>query len=486
MKKTLAFVLLTALALAASCREPAATSNKALDGPIGVFPVPVHYDLKINADCEAGTIDGACTLRLKNASKDTISIVPLNLYRLMEVTSVADASGRALPFMQNVRVFEDWKEFQVNHIRVGLGSPLPPGQETALQIKYGGPLLGYSEAMRYVKDHVGLDLTLIRTDSLAYPQIGVPSWRTNRAAGLKDFDFTVSLTVPLPLVVANAGDLVSKTEKDGRATYFYKSRVPSWRIDLAAAPYEVIEGESGRFRIFAFPDDAQGGRDLLGSLTAALAFYSRSFGPLADFRGLTVIEVPNGFGSQADAAAIIQEAGAFKDKAGRDTFYHELSHLWDVRANDPLPCRFESEGLARFMQYLLQEKLDGRIGAPKIEAKDVLGRVAKQFAKHPEWRSVPMVDYGVKDMTDMSYNVGQIFYYLLYVRLGEDAFLKTIAGVLDEYRRAGATTREFIAALKRRAGVDLDKVCEEWVFSPRAAELITSGTSIEELSRRYR
>ena len=94
---------------------------------------------------------------------------------------------------------------------------------------------------------------------------------------------------------------------------------------------------------FAFPEDAQGGRDLLGSLTAALALYSQWFGPLADFRGLTVIEVPNGFGSQADAAAIVQEAGAFKDRAGRDTFYHELSHLWDVPANDPLPCRFESE-----------------------------------------------------------------------------------------------------------------------------------------------
>ena len=486
MKKTLAILALAAIiVLHGACRKPSSPA-RGLDGPIGALPVPVHYDLKIAADCEAGTIAGDCTLRLKNAADAPLEIIPLNLYRLMEVTAITDGSGEALPFTQNVRVFEDWREFQVNHIRVKLKAPLKAGEEAALRIAYNGPLLGYAEAMRYVKDHVGLDLTLIRTDSLAYPQIGVTSWRTNRAAGLKDFDFTVSLTVPAPLVVANAGDLVSRTEKDGRATAVYKSRVPSWRIDLVAAEYAVIEGEAGRFKIFAFPEDAQGGRDLLGSLTAALALYSRWFGDLKDFHGLTVIEVPAGYGSQADAAAVIQEAGAFKDRAGRDTFYHELSHLWDVPAKDPLPCRFESEGLARFMQYLLQEKLDGRAGAAKVETQDVLGRLAKQFAKHPEWRTVPMIDYGVKDITDLSYTMGQVFYYLVYDRLGEDAFLRTVAAVRDEFRQSGATTAQFVAALTKRAGVDLESLCRDWVFTARGAELIVSGASIDELSRRYR
>src|SRR5512138_3416809 len=111
MNKTLVFALLTILVFAGSCREPATTLNKGLDGPIGVMPEPVSYDLKINADCEAGTIAGDCTLRLKNAADAPLEIIPFDLYRLMEVTSITDGSGQTLPFTQNVRVFEDWREF---------------------------------------------------------------------------------------------------------------------------------------------------------------------------------------------------------------------------------------------------------------------------------------------------------------------------------------------------------------------------------------
>jgi len=451
------------------------------------LPEPVSYDLKIDADYGSGTIAGDCALLVRNAADIPIPVVPLNLYRLMVVASVTDASGTALEFTQDVRIFEDWKELQVNHIRVGLEPPLAPGKETLLRIRYAGPLLGYAEAMRYVKDHVGRDLTLIRTDSLAYPQIGVPSWKTNRAAGLKDFDFTVSLTVPSPLLVANAGDLVAKEENDGRTTYVYKSRVPSWRIDLAVADYTVIEGEAGRFRIFAFPDDVAGARELLGSLTATLELYTRWFGSLRTFPGLTVIEVPAGYGSQADVAAVIQEAGAFKDPAGRYNFYHELSHLWNVPAMDPLPPRFESEGLAMFLQHLVQEKLEGKARAVDEAAAASLIRLAGIFREHPDWKSTPMIDYGVKDLTDLSYRMGQLLFYFLYKVMGEEALLETAGSFYRDYYETGATARQFIEYVGKRARVgSLDKVFEEWVFTPKAVELIASGASLEEIVRRYR
>ena len=486
MKKPSAFLLVVLTILVMACGKPAASPGPSLDGPVATMPEPVSYDLKFDADLEAGTIAGDCTLVVKNASDSPIPVVPLNLYRLMEVASVTDAAGEALKFTQTVRLFEDWKEFQVAHIRVGLETPLAPGMETTLRIRYGGPLLGYAEAMGYVKDHIGKDLTLIRTDSFAFPQIGVPSWQTNRAAGLKNFTYTVSLTVPSPLVVANAGDLISKVEKDGRTTFVYRSRVPSWRIDVAAADYAVIEGGGGKFRIFSFPDDAEGARKLLDILTATVALYSRWFGPLPAFPGLTVIEVPEGYGSQADVAAIIQEAGAFKDPAGHYTFYHELSHLWNVTANDPLPPRFESEGLAMFLQHLVQEKLEGKAGAVDQAVAGSLVRLAKSFADHPDWKRTPMIDYGKTDLTDLSYRMGQVLFYLLYKSLGEEVFLETVGSFARDYRATGATASQFVEHVKKRAGVNVDKIFEEWVFTPRAAEIVAAGTSLQDLVRRYR
>ncbi|MBN2205951.1 MAG: hypothetical protein JW742_00980 [Candidatus Aminicenantes bacterium] len=485
MKKTLGLILVSAALFAAACRKPDGAAAPSPTEPIAAFPEPVRYDIRIDADTEAGTIAGDCALRIRNAAGAPIPVVPLNLYRLMEVAEVSDASGARLAFSQGVRSFEDWRELQVNQIRVGLRPPLAPGEETTLRIKYGGPLLGYAEAMRYVKDHVGRDLTLIRTDSFAYPQVGVPSWRTNRAAGLKDFDFAVALTVPSSLVVAGAGRLVSRDEKDGRTTYVYESKVPSWRIDLAAAAYTVLEGEDGRFRIFAFPEDAEGAQALLDSLTVTLALYTEWFGPLGGFPGLTVIEIPAGYGSQADRAAIIQEADAFKDPARRYTFYHELSHLWNVPAKDPLPPRFESEGLAMFLQHLVQEKLEAKAGAVGEAAAGSLSRLAKNFGEHPDWAKAAMIDYGEKDLTDLSYRMGQILFYLLYEKLGERSFLETIRSFDQAYRTSGATARQFVAHVKKQAGVNLDRIFEDWVFTPRAAEVVAAGISLEELRRRY-
>ena len=186
MNKALVAILIFAALVSVACRKPGEAPGSALNGIVEAFVEPVRYDLKIDADTDSGTIAGDCALRIRNGSAVPIPVVPLNLYRLMEVASVRDEAGADLAFSQDVRVFEDWRELQVNHIRAGLRSPLAPGRETTLRIKYGGPLLGYAEAMRYVKDHVGRDLTLVRTDSFAYPQVGVPSWRTNRAAGLED------------------------------------------------------------------------------------------------------------------------------------------------------------------------------------------------------------------------------------------------------------------------------------------------------------
>jgi hypothetical protein len=486
MKKLLALLAVFAAFATPACRKPEAPTVPAPSGEVAALPDPVSYDLKIDIDYESGIVSASCSLVVKNSQAAPIPVVPLNLYRLMEVSAITDASGDVIPYSQTVRIFEDWKEFQVNHISVRLDPPLAPGKEKELRIKYSGPLLGYSEAMRYVKDHVDKEITLIRTDSLAFPQIGVPSWRTNRAAGLKDFSYTASLTVPSPLVVANGGDLVSKDVHDGRVTYVYKDKVPSWRIDLVVSDYEIIQSEDGRLRIFAFPGDAAGARDLLASLTKTLSLYTQWFGPLKTFPGLTVIEIPGGYGSQTDTVAIIQEASAFKNPAWLYTFYHELSHLWNVKAKDPLPARFESEGMAMFLQHLVQEKLEGKAGAAKEAVAASLVRLAKNFAEHPDWKKTPMIDYGEKDLTDLSYSMGQVLFYLLYEGLGEQAFFKTTEGFYREYRDTGATSRQFVEYFNKGAGRDLGKLFEEWVFTPRASDLIAAGTTLDELVRRYR
>ena len=71
-----------------------------------------------------------------------------------------------------------------------------------------------------------------------------------------------------------------------------------------------------------------------------------------------MIEVPDGWGSQADVTCILQTAAAFRDPARLVEVYHEVSHLWNVPATD-LPSPRWDEGLATFLQFRMADERDG-------------------------------------------------------------------------------------------------------------------------------
>jgi len=116
----------------------------------------------------------------------------------------------------------------------------------------------------------------------------------------------------------------------------------------------------------------------------------------------------------------------------------------------------------------------------------MLTRMREDLANHPDWKATPMASYGEKDLTDLSYRMGQIAFYLLYKSLGERAFLETMGGFYQDYSGKGATTREFVEYVKKRSAVPLDKLFDEWVFTAKAADLILSGSSLAAIVVRYR
>ena len=69
------------------------------------------------------------------------------LYRLLKVTSVADAAGSPLPFTQTITAYEDWDRLQLNFIEVSLLSPMAAGAKGTIALHYEGYLGGYQEAV---------------------------------------------------------------------------------------------------------------------------------------------------------------------------------------------------------------------------------------------------------------------------------------------------------------------------------------------------
>ncbi len=448
---------------------------------------PVRYELASSVDFANAVIDAKCRLAVENPYDQAVDRFTFVLYRLLKVKTVKDLRGRPLSFTQEVKAYEDEPKFRANLVEVILSEPLSTGQTASLDIDYAGTLLGYVEAGKtYVKDRIDKDFTFIRMDCLAYPEPGVASWRRNIAAGLPLFDYELAVSVPKGWLVANGGVLVSKTKKEGRVTFRYKSSKPSWRMDAAIARYKVMAEAARSIRVYYFPPDKPGANSVFRGLVESLDLFSRRLGRLEDFRGFTVIEVPLGFGSQADVTSILLTKDAFTDRARLTDLYHEVSHLWSVPARDPLPCRLESEGVAMYLQFWAQEELDKKANAMEAGAARQRERFLKVCREDPKAAGTPIIDYGRADLTDLSYNKGMLFFYILDRLAGREKLLSALAECHRRFTVSGATTDEYMGSLKAALGPDIEPVTRDWVYGVRSSELLQSSLTLDQIAAGYR
>lgn len=444
------------------------------------------YKLNLAIDYENEILSADCTMTVLNTSQSPLKQIPLILYRLLKVEAVTDEKGDQLMFSQNVTQFEDWGQMQINYIAVSLDKPLLKGEKKTIKINYKGYLLGYTETgMSYVKDRIDKKFTIIRRDCKAYPVVGYPSWKANKTRGLQAFDYLINVTVPDTLKVANGGELKGKSAKNGQVTYSYKNIKPAWRMDIAAADYHILTDKTGNLKIFCFPQHKEGARDILDVMAKTMKLYADWFGPLKGFNHFSVIELPSGYGSQADVTSILQVEEAFGSKEEHYQFYHELSHLWNLKPLDPIPCRFESEGLAMFLQYLVKEKLENKTDAVEKAFERMRERYLKQCQKKPGYLDIPMIDFGNKGITDLSYSKGMIFFNLLYELVGEKKFFNIIKSFYQKYEGKGAATDDFANHLNNYSKKDLSQFTRDWIYGTQSSRDLMDKLSLKEMAKKY-
>jgi hypothetical protein len=455
------------------------------DNPIPVIPVKAtEYVLDLSVDYKTEKITGVCRLTVHNITENDVDHIPLLLYRVMHVTSVTDEDGNDMQFTQSVKSFTDWDKMQVNEINVYPGEPLLSGEEITIKIEYSGYLFGYAETgMAYIKDSVREDFTIIRMDSFAYPIVGYPMWRALRAAGFPSYNYEINVTVPSRFTVANGGEYITKTQHNGTVTYSYRNIKPAWRMDIAIAEYEVLDRSD--LRVFYFPEDREGAQRVMTEMEYAIGLFTGWFGPLHDYLGFTVIQIPESYGSQADVTSIIQTADAFHDEGNIVELYHELSHLWNVRDNDTFSPRW-NEGLAMFLQYLVLEKRQQKDDIVTKGAERLRRSFRRQYSQFSGAPTTPMIDYGKAGLTNLSYNKGMLFFYVHYHVVGEEEFLNTIGNHYQRYVQNGITTEEFLDYLIRSASVDISKFVHDWFYTKEIDEKILEETPLEDLVLMYR
>jgi len=396
------------------------------------IPSVNHYSLQLHLSLNEERLEAMACIRVMNETQKTFAEIPFILYRLLDVEVITDEQGNPLDFTQAVVRFVDQGKLQVNAVTVQLPKSLIPGDLVGITMKYSGSIYGYPEVWKYVQDSIGEDFSLVRRDAFSYPILAYPTMKSSHTVLYSAFTYDVRVTVPKGYIAACGANLVDTVHQGNTTAFSYQSKVPTWRMDIAAAKYSVLKDEEDKLFVYAFPEDEDGAVEVLEAMKRATHFYSDSFGQLRGYRGLTLIEIPNGLGSQAGDGYIVQTADAFKSPGGLRGVYHEIAHAWNVKAEPEVQhCRWFDEAFAQYFTALAFRELEG-----EKAFEDLMGHYGDAFAKAVQQDrrnyKTPIAEYGRNELGDNSYTKGPWVLYVLHQIVGEQNFNEIISQVLDQ------------------------------------------------------
>ena len=448
------------------------------------LPSVTHYSLRLHFVPKEERFEAEALMTITNNTQQSTSEIPFLLYRLLDVESVTDENGSQIKFSQTIQKFAEANTWQANAIRIDLSNPLLPSKSIKVRMKYGGSVYGYPEVMQYVRDRIDEHYSLIRPDALSYPMLSTPSWPMLLASYQSKFTFDIQATVPSGYVVACGGRLMNSASTGDSVVFAFQSKGPVSRMDIAAAKFKFQSDDTQKLSVYFLPEDEQGAANVLQEMKRVIELYSLLFGDVKDYQGFTAIEIPEGWGSQADDYSFLQAASAFKARNISEV-YHEISHTWNVKAKPEVArCRWFDEAFAMYFEALAMRALNGDSTFQK-HMDELRDRWIQRATEDKRNYDTPIAGYGKEELGRNSYTKGAWSLYVLHKFLGEEKFKEVIRTLLSQFANRLADFKDFQLVAEDVSKKKLSKFFDEWIYGSQSSQLLVDKIPIIEILKRY-
>ncbi len=454
------------------------------------LPSVTHYSIQLRLFPKEERLEAVARMTVTNKTGQSFSELPFLLYRLLDVQKVSDDKGSSLTFNQTITRLAEANvknNLQANLIKVQLRKPLPSEGSIDITMSYSGSIYGYPEVMAYVNDRVSEKYSLIRPDALAYPMLAHATQESLHKAYGFDVPFTYDLTVTVPAgyVVACGGAQQNVSTKEDMTTFMFKSKIPTWRIDIAVAKFKLLNDATKKLAVYVLPEDEKNAADILDGVSKAVSLYSKMFGELKDYQGYTVIEIPDGWGSQASDYYLLETAAAFKDLKRIVEVYHEVAHSWNAKTKPEVRrTRWFDEAFAVCFQALALREFEGE-KAYQAELDDDRDYFIKRVERDQRNFDTPIAEYGKYELGGNSYTKGAWSLYVLHQLVGEEQFRQIIRTFLSEFKDKPADFKDFQQVAERVSRRNLGKYFNEWIYGTESSQLLLDKVPITEIVKRY-
>ncbi len=305
------------------------------------------------------------------------------------------------------------------------------------------------------------------TENGAYtstPPQGADTWYPNNNTTTDKASFTFTVTVPADRQVMSNGILVSNTvnEAAGTSTWVWDAPDPmaTYLATLQIGKYTIQKRTtaSGLPIINGIrPDQLTPlAQQRLDTIPAILDFFGDKFGPYPFAASGAIVDlVDAGYQMEQQTRPIFTSAN------GLSALAHELAHQW---FGDSVAWRrardvWLSEGFATFAAWLWTENTGGVTARQSF--LNAWNRTSLSWAN-------TVVDPGVTNQYQNAtvYTRGGMTLQALRMRIGDDAFFRTLKAYHETYKGSTAETQDFIAVAQRESGQDLRDFFKVWLYPP--------------------
>ena len=164
--------------------------------------------------------------------------------------------------------------------------------------------------------------------------------------------------------------------------------------------------------------------------------------------------------------------------------YHEISHFWNVKDPSLTPARWD-EGLAMYLQEIVWRELDEVSEGLDSTWSQAFQSFKRQLDEHPEYRDVPLMQAGERNLTSvLSYRGGQLMFALLDHRLGRELLLEVLGAFYQKHAASGATSEEFAEFVVSQAP-NAKHIIDEWLLGNAYSDLVLTEPDFDALVLRY-
>ena len=419
-----------------------------------------HYDLVLDVDPDANTLDGIATVHAVSTSE--LETIYLDLSGL-EVSAVR-VDGVAAEFSR-----------ERTELIVQPTAPVPAGVGFVVEVAYSG----VPERI----DDPGVPFARIgwfNQDGVIYTAnepSGSMSWFPSNNHPTDKATYTIAITVPEHLTAASNGLLVRETVAGGRRTATWRSDDPmaTYLAAVYIGPFERHEQETrdGLLIRDYIPssltdEQRQATLDALSVTPGAIAFFEELLGPYPfDAYGTLVLPFSIGFAMENQTLSL----------HGNQTLIpliiaHELAHAWFGNSVSPGDWSdiWLNEGFAHYLAFLYLADHRGY---------DIGALMAGELQAARGAAAVPPGSVTVEQLFDFPsvYQRSMLTLHALHRHLGDEAFFEIVRHHYRQSAGGTATTPEFMAIVAQRGGPEAVALLASWLYSPEIPSTLDEPAS---------